>query len=374
MDYNAKPILEKLFTGYHEGFHYHAVEDAVQLLKDEMLAVRQPHLTEANHMIKVRAALDHVLNSLTVEMTATGAPELLYTLNLPELDFTFSEPVYSTVPRLLLKVPAKGGPIDIVPTDKPVPISVQQAAASANAVLRFANEEGEQVLVQDRPIVQINNIAAGEFAIIGKIPLAARDAVSQVVADVMAAPHDTDPFAVFDAKGTVEQLGQILTGLRNLGYSNQYNTDDAYRKTLAGIADTHGAEVNENKVSGFYEKPSQHIRAALLHLVGDFNMLSGGRAQEIVRGNGYALAEMGKDGLRDRRPISADYAHTFNSRVSDEPLDPANEMISLPSFKADHPLADFAESFNRFTARLAVINAQYARHDAPPPAKLVANL
>jgi hypothetical protein len=369
LSYNARPYLESWFTGYHEGSHYAAVAGAIEHLKDGMLAAKQDHLSDDNHAIKVRAALDYVMQHIEVETSASGAPEFLFNLQLNELDFSFSEPVYSTVPRLLLRVPDRhDGPVDVIPTDKPVPISVAQMPKSDSTLISFANEEGEQADVKDRPIVQINHLAAGEYVIIGKIPLSGRDEVWGTVSTIMQPAEDENPFKAFDERGTVVQLGAILTSLRNLGYSNQYNTDDTYRRSLASLPDAAGADANvDGKLSGFYEKPSQNVKASLLHLVGDFNMQTGGRANEIVRGNGYALAEIAKDGQRDRRPISADYAKTFNSRVSDEPLAPAVERISFPTFKPDHALGDFGFAFNAFVAELGAINADYARGEKPAP-------
>jgi len=348
------------------------LETMVQNFETAMIANKPKDRSEETYLIKTRRAVNQLIHSLVLD-PESKSPKVYFRLEGRELDFVLGENVYSTTPRLLIKVPAARedgatGFIKIDPVGEAVAANVVQAKITDKTVIVIPNQEGGQEKLEDRLLVQETALTPGEYVIWGGLKLADRKAVYDIVEKTMNPPEGKNAFQYYDEAGTVEDLAKIVKGVQALGFGNMYNSHEKYRTTSVQPLPAHEAlKLETGAVSGFYEKPANAVSSSAIFLPGPIVFLGRGRAEETLPNNGYAVYEQ-VAGAEEYsiRPLSPSYIkENFVYRRSRENVDqkPGAGLAQI-MFVPDHPLRDFVREFTSFQYSLSEFN-----HGARPQPK-----
>ena len=113
------PQLKAKFSALGEA-SLDQLEKMVQSFEDTMIKNKPEERSLEPYLIKTRRAVSQLIHALEISPEAADNPRLFFRLEARELDFSLGENVYSTTPRLLIKVPDRReeggkGPITIEP-------------------------------------------------------------------------------------------------------------------------------------------------------------------------------------------------------------------------------------------------------------------
>lgn len=356
-----------------------------------------------------QGAVAYVLDQLYVRRES-GIDEPMLGMSLPmrELDFAPGHPVYSITPRLLLKVPDRWregsdrkpiqqqeeGP----PQNKPI-VGWEGTPLPEESVIIYPNQEGKEKDVGKRPVVQWSGVCPGDIAIIGRIDMTQREKIASIVTDVIGEPPaGKSIWEHYEESATIEDLSEILTGLRKAGFSNQYSTDEEYRKSAkpalippleeaeedaavnAGekVGKT-GEEKNPsfNPVidriaasSGLFRRDKDREWCTMVFVRGDVRF--GREMQEEMTDGGYATLLMAVSTPEGNqfRPVSIPFAReNYRYELTHQPVDPPER--SQLRFIRGHELRTHEAAFEHFLDKMLEINQSirqaHQQEEAPDP-------
>ncbi|HTK83541.1 MAG TPA: hypothetical protein VL625_00510 [Patescibacteria group bacterium] len=347
------------------------VRTALDTLYQDMVAANPNKLSESSQAIKVDRALEKLKHELR-----SMAGSLVYRIDIEnELDFSGGDPAYSVAPRLLFAVPERKRnpegqfPIALASLFNGPAAKLNEPVTTDKTVLLYFNQEGEEEKIEDRPNVQKVAVSPGDYVILGKVGMKGREAVWNTVRDVMKTAEGVNPFSDYDARGTVEDLAEIMQSLRRQGFGNQYNTYEKIRTALANngqgfIQPLPGRDPEASQISGFYAKPTDKSGVTVRYVPGDVLLVGNGRGREMIKGGGFAVYE-DLNGLRRYSPASRGYAKlSMIFKRTKDPVVPENEAAPL-KFKPDHALQGFDAAVAKFLTTLSGINKKYAAEAQP---------
>lgn len=281
-----------------------------------------------------------------------------------EMDFTQGEPVYSFTPRLLLKVPetrrnecshvieqAEEGPSQH--TEK---LGWGGAPLPKDAVLIYPNQEGEQENVEERPVVQWSGVKPDDIVIIGRITPEAEPKITAIIENVIGqAPEGQPIWLHYEEAATIDDLADILTGLRKAGFSNQYQTTSKYLESANAL--TAGATS-----SGLFERDSDRERCSSIYIPGEIKL--GYNPSEEITGGGFAVIILSKNG-KEYRPVSSDFMEkNYRYNRTKTPVVPSSNQIL---FKDWHPLQNVETEFEELLTKIAELNKNIRKTHAIKP-------
>lgn len=297
-------------------------------------------------------------------------------LGLPgiELDFAMAASVYSDTPRLLLRVPQLGAGenrLTLNPLgqhDNVKKLGWGGTPLPDDAVLELPNQEGPQTDVSDRPIVHWSGLRSGEFVIVGHVYNLTEHEVVDAIREAMPdAPQEGDAVLNhYETKGRVKDLVKILEILREMHYSNFYNTNKAY-------VDGSTPVFTGTEGSGLRKRAKDREVAATMYIPGDTRL--GYSPQEQITGGGYAakIISRDKDGKGKELPIRP-LSNAFASQnyFYNLPTGAAPQAISVvPTkgqmlFVSSHPARLQEGPIETFLEKVGSINTAY-RNGQPIP-------
>lgn len=339
------------------------LDQMVQGFEAAMVANKPKERSEGPYAIKTRRAVNQLIHSLVLDTAQEGTPRVVFRLEAREVDFALADNIYSTAPRLLLKVPAAreegaSGPIKVEQIGDVVAANVIPPKLTDSTVLIIPNQEGGQSNIAERPVVQVTALSPGEYVIWSSLKMTDRKAIYGIVNEVMNPPEGKNAFQYYDEAGTVEDLAKIVLKVQAMGFGNMYNSHEKFRTNNVQPLPAFEGKGLEASLSGFYEKPVTSANSAVF-LPGPILFIGRGTSEETLPENGYAVFEM-PQGAEDYtvRPlsphnISQSYVYRrTRTNVEEKPAAGLSQVMFVP----DHPLRDFTREFTKFQNELVQFN------------------
>lgn len=357
------PQLKAKF-GTLDGPALQQLDQMVQSFEAAMVANKPKDRSDEPYALKTRRAVNQLIHSLVLDPAQEAAPRVLFRLEAREIDFVLADNIYSTTPRLLMKVPAArddgaSGPVKIEQVGDVVAANVIPPKLTDNTVLIIPNQEGGQSNLAERPVVQVTALSPGEYVIWSNLKLTDRKTIYGIVNEVMNPPEGKNAFQYFDEAATVEDLAKIVLKVQALGFGNMYNSHEKFRTNNVQPLPAFEGKALESSLSGFYEKPVNAVANSAVFLPGPIMFVGRGRSEETLPENGYAVFEqpLGAEDytVRPLSPHNIAQSYVYRrtrANVEEKPAAGLSQVMFIP----DHPLRDFVREFTTFQNELVQFN------------------
>ena len=175
-----------------------------------------------------------------------------------------------------------------------------------------------------------------------------------MVKNTLQVPDGINPFLYYDEHGAIEDLADILQAIRSLGFGNQYETDESYRKGLVYLLPADEFSNQASSLSGYYTRNTDQVRASAVYIPG--HILFGFYPEEAIFGGGFAVLVDGAN-YTETRPVST------NFMLKNYIYTTSGKNVGIPghvqiAFHRGYPLYPFSRQVHAFLEQIQNVNQQ----------------